>query len=75
MNTVRGHETDDLRGVRALLQISRPGEAGLPVHIFLCVLAYYVEWHLREAWRPLMLADEDQKAKETRIRWLRLRVP
>ena len=21
-------------------------------HIFLCMLAYYVEWHMREAWRP-----------------------
>ena len=35
-------------------------------HIFLCLLAYYVEWHMREAWRPLMLADEDQAAKRTR---------
>jgi len=35
-------------------------------HIFLCMLAYYVEWHMREAWRPLMFADEDQRAKATR---------
>ena len=35
-------------------------------HIFLCMLAYYVEWHLREAWRELMLADTDQLAKTTR---------
>jgi len=35
-------------------------------HIFLCLLAYYVEWHLREAWRPLLFADEDQEAKRTR---------
>jgi hypothetical protein len=35
-------------------------------HIFLCMLAYYVEWHLREAWRPLLFADEDQEAKRTR---------
>ncbi len=35
-------------------------------HIFLCMLAYYVEWHMREAWRPLMFADEDQDAKKTR---------
>jgi transposase len=35
-------------------------------HIFLCMLAYYVEWHLIEAWRPLLFADEDQAAKETR---------
>jgi hypothetical protein len=35
-------------------------------HIFLCMLAYYVDWHLREAWRELMLADTDQLAKATR---------
>ncbi len=27
------------------------------------MLAYYVEWHMREAWRELMFADEDQVAK------------
>jgi hypothetical protein len=35
-------------------------------HIFLCMLAYYVEWHLLEAWRPLLFADEDQAAKAHR---------
>jgi len=35
-------------------------------HIFLCMLAYYVEWHLREAWRELMFADTDLQAKTTR---------
>ena len=35
-------------------------------HIFLCMLAYYVEWHMREAWRELMFADEDQQAKQQR---------
>ena len=35
-------------------------------HIFLCMLAYYVEWHLREAWRDLMFADTEQQAKATR---------
>jgi hypothetical protein len=35
-------------------------------HIFLCMLAFYVEWHLREAWRELMFADPDQKAKASR---------
>jgi transposase len=35
-------------------------------HILLCMLAYYVEWHLREAWRELMFADTDQAAKATR---------
>lgn len=35
-------------------------------HIFLCMLTYYVEWHMREALRPLLFADEDQAAKTTR---------
>ncbi len=35
-------------------------------HIFLCMLAYYVEWHMREAWRELMFADTDSRAKATR---------
>ncbi|MEI7706256.1 MAG: IS1634 family transposase [Deltaproteobacteria bacterium] len=35
-------------------------------HIFLCMLAYYVEWHMREAWRSLLFSDEDLAAKATR---------
>jgi len=35
-------------------------------HIFLCMLAYYVEWHMRDAWRELMFTDEDQAAKLVR---------
>jgi hypothetical protein len=27
-------------------------------HFFLCLLAYYVEWHMREALRPLLFDDE-----------------
>jgi transposase len=28
-------------------------------HILLCLLAYYVEWHLRRAWGPLLFEDEE----------------
>ena len=35
-------------------------------HILLCMLAYYVEWHMREAWAPLMFTDTDTQAKATR---------
>lgn len=35
-------------------------------HILLCMLAYYVEWHMREAWRELMFADTELRAKATR---------
>jgi hypothetical protein len=30
------------------------------------MLAYYVEWHMIEAWRPLLFTDEDQAAKAMR---------
>ena len=35
-------------------------------HIFICMLAYYVEWHMREAWREMLFADEDLEAKKHR---------
>jgi hypothetical protein len=36
-------------------------------HFFLCLLAYYVEWHLREALRPLLFEDEQlPQARQTR---------
>ena len=28
-------------------------------HVFLCVLAYYVEWHMRQAWEELLFHDEE----------------
>ena len=43
-----------------------PAECPVRAHIFLFMLAYYVEWHLKEAWRELLFADEDQAAKATR---------
>ncbi len=41
-------------------------ETRVRAHIFLCMLAYYVEWHMRETWRELLFADTDQAAKTTR---------
>jgi len=41
-------------------------EDRVPTHIFLCMLAYYVEWHMKEAWRELLFSDEDQGAKLAR---------
>jgi hypothetical protein len=31
-------------------------------HVFLCMLAYHVEWHLRQAWAPLLFHDTDLEA-------------
>ena len=39
-------------------------EGRVKAHIFLSMLAYYVQWHMRQAWKPLLFADEataDQK--------------
>lgn len=33
-------------------------------HVFLCMLAYYVEWHLREAWAPLLFHKHDAAGAE-----------
>lgn len=41
-------------------------ETRVRAHIFLCLLAYYVEWHLREAWRELLFADDDRAAQAER---------
>ena len=27
-------------------------------HVFICLLAYYVQWHLKQAWAPLLFEDE-----------------
>ena len=34
-------------------------------HVFLCVLAYYVEWHLRRALAELLYTDEELEAKRS----------
>ena len=41
-------------------------EDRVKAHIFLCMLAHYVAWHMLESWRELLFADEDQQAKQTR---------
>lgn len=35
-------------------------------HVFICMLAYYVEWHLRQAWAPILFEDHDKAAGEAR---------
>lgn len=48
-----------LKGVDLLIRpIRHRTEDRVPAHIFLCLLAYYVEWHLRRAWAPLLFEDE-----------------
>lgn len=35
-------------------------------HVLLCMLAYYVEWHMRRALAPVLFDDEDKPAGEKR---------
>jgi hypothetical protein len=39
-------------------------EPRVRAHVFLCMLGYYVEWHLREAWRPILFHDHDRAAAQ-----------
>jgi len=41
-------------------------EDRVKAHIFLCMLAHYVAWHMMESWRALLFFEEDQQAKTTR---------
>ena len=47
-------------------------ETRVRAHVFLCMLAYYLTWHLRHAWAPLLFKDQqppdrpDPVAKATR---------
>src|ERR1700752_4172139 len=38
----------------------------VPAPLFLCLLAYYVEWHLRRAWAPILFEDEERREERER---------
>lgn len=50
----RAMKTVDLQ-VRPIFHYS---EIRVRAHILLCMLAYYVEWHMRRAWSSLLFANE-----------------
>ena len=58
------------RSVKTMDLLVRPihhhTEDRVRAHILLCMLAYYVRWHMLEAWRPLLYCDEDLAAKQDR---------
>src|ERR1700730_9342463 len=33
-------------------------------HVFLCMLAYYVEWHMRQALKPILFDDHDKASAD-----------
>jgi hypothetical protein len=56
-----------LKGVDLLVRpIRHRTEQRVPAHIFLCMLAYYVEWHMRHALAPILFEDEDLPVARTR---------
>ncbi len=42
----------------AVRPIHHYAEGRVRAHVFLCLLAYYVQWHLERAWAPLLFRDE-----------------
>jgi len=58
------------RSLKTVDLYSRPIGHRLPervrAHVFLCMLAYYVEWHMRQGLAPLLFDDDDKTAGEAR---------
>ena len=56
-----------LKGTDLLIRpIRHRDEARVRAHIFLCMLAYYLEWHLRKALAPLLFDDEELEQQRGR---------
>lgn len=56
-----------LKGVDLLVRpIHHRSEDHVRAHVFLCMLAYYVEWHMREALSPLLFHDQELKNDRAR---------
>ena len=51
----------NLKGADDLMvrPIRHRDEQRVEAHIFICMLAYYVEWHMRQALAPLLFQDEE----------------
>jgi len=54
----------DFRSLKSIDLDLRPvyhyTETRVRAHVFLCMLAAYLVWHLRQAWRPLTFTDQDR---------------
>lgn len=57
----RSMKTIDLR----VRPIFHRVEERVRAHIFLCMLAYYVQWHMRRALAPMLFDDDDRSAAES----------
>ncbi len=54
----------DFRSIKSIDLSLRPihhfTETRVRAHVFICMLAAYLVWHLRQAWAPLTFTDEDR---------------
>lgn len=57
-----GNVEQAFRSLKGLELLARPIHHHLDdrvkAHLFVCLLAYYVQWHLKQAWSSLLFADE-----------------
>lgn len=44
-------------------------------HVFLCMLAYYVEWHMRQQWAPILFDDHERQLAEARRKSIVAKAP
>ena len=56
----RSYKTVDLK----VRPVHHRLEGRVRAHVFLCMLAYHVEWHMRRALAPLLFDDDDPAAAE-----------
>jgi hypothetical protein len=55
------------RGV-SLASICNRSDDRIRCHVFLCTLAYYLQWHFRQRLEPLFAADGTHKDRQWTIR-------
>ncbi|CDN14174.1 Mobile element protein [Richelia intracellularis] len=60
----RSYKTVDLK-VRPISHSHYTAER-VKAHIFLCMLSYYVEWHMRELLAPILFDEDDWEAAAAR---------
>ena len=58
-----------LKGLELLVRpIHHRVDDRVRAHLFVCLLAYYVQWHLKRVWAPLLFADEHLAEHRVRSR-------
>ncbi|WP_427008752.1 IS1634 family transposase [Pseudarthrobacter sp. H2] len=61
----------DFRSIKAIDLDLRPihhhTETRVRAHVFICMLAAYLTWHLRRAWAPLTFTDENRPEPENPV--------